>query len=652
MHLCIIDQPFTLLVAIPRKRPEFMCGICGVISGDPIDGIEAGVDAMTAKMVHRGPDASGKYVSSTSGLGMRRLSIIDLVTGDQPIGNEDGRYQAIQNGEIYNHVELRDQLSDRGHSFKTTSDTEVLVHGFEEWGTSLPERLKGMFAFAVLDTQRNELFLARDRFGEKPLFFAEIANKLIFSSEISSLLEWSEVPRRLDHDSLNEYLAVGNRPTGQTMFRDISELKPGTWLTFRNGQIKQGRYFDLSYREAQPVGDVGEIIEAVRNGFSEAVRRQLIADVEVGALLSGGIDSSAVVAFAAQHSSKPIKTFTAKFTDAGYDESAIAKEVAVRYGTDHHEVEIPDSAFSMSDSELIVKHVGEPFIDSSAIPTYLISKYASEHVKVCLTGDGGDEAFAGYNAFNWAQKVERFAQLPSSVLGFGSGAAKVASALPVLSGSSKLRQIARGLDAARSSNTTEGRFDAVHWLYLPDELERLMGSRVKRSGVGEAGSGSVLKRHMRRRMDRELPADMLIKTDRMSMATSLELRAPMLDHDLVNLSMGLPDDVLLRDGVGKWALREAVADQLPDSVLNHPKHGFSIPLFRYINDEFRDSCRELLGDRSGVAQLFDQKALESVVTEGLTRRKDSSSMSVYRATHRVWALHQLALWSETFGVSI
>jgi asparagine synthase (glutamine-hydrolysing) len=379
--------------------------------------------------------------------------------------------------------------------------------------------------------------------------------------------------------------------------------------------------------------------------------------VEVGALLSGGIDSSAVVAFAAQHSSKPIMTFTAKFVDADYDESDIAKEVAVRYGTDHHEVEIPDSAFSMSDSEMIVRHVGEPFIDSSAIPTYLISKYASEHVKVCLTGDGGDEAFAGYNAFNWAQKVERFAKLPNPVLGLGAGAAKMASALPGLSGNSRLRQISRGLDAARSSDTTEGRFDAVHWLYLPGELERLMVSPTKRSDSGAGWDGaadsvSVLKRHMRRRMERELPTDMLIKTDRMSMASSLELRAPMLDPDLVSLSMGLPDDLLIRNGVGKWVLREAVADQLPDSVLNHPKHGFSIPLFRYINDEFRDSCHELLGDRSGVAQLFEQDALDDVVAEGLTRRTDSSSMSVYRATHRVWALHQLALWSKTFRVSI
>lgn len=634
-----------------------MCGICGVISSRPIDQVGAGVDAMTSQLVHRGPDSAGRFISSTSGLGIRRLAIIDLVTGDQPIGNEDGRFRAIQNGEIYNYVELRDQLRNRGHSFRTASDTEVIVHGFEEWGTSLPEHLQGMFALAVLDTLQNELFLARDRFGEKPLFFSEISTGLVFSSEITSLLEWPEIPRRLDHDSLNEYLLFGNRLSGRTMFRDIGELQPGAWLMFRGGQIQNGRYFNLEYREVQPHVDQRDAIAAVKKGFSEAVRRQLIADVEVGALLSGGIDSSAVVAFAAKHSSKPVKTFTAKFTDSEYDESGIAREVATRFGTDHHEIEIPDSAFSMNDSELIVRHVGEPFSDSSAIPTYLISKYASEHVKVCLTGDGGDEAFAGYDTFRWGQSVEKIAGLPTPTLGLAYGAVRALSAIPGLPGFKKLRQISRGIDAARYSDTPEGRFDAVHWLFLPGELDRLSGRSVKRSEIGGSKSGpaettTVLKGYMRRRIDRELATDMLVKTDRMSMATSLELRSPMLDHDLMTLAMGLPDDLLIRGGIGKWVLRQAVAGELPGSVLSHPKHGFNIPLFRYLNSEFGESCHELLGDRSGVAQLFDQDVLEEVVSVGLTTRSDTASISVYRATHRLWALHQLAVWMEWFNVAI
>jgi asparagine synthase (glutamine-hydrolysing) len=633
-----------------------MCGICGVISGSPNNSIGAGIDAMTEMLVHRGPDSSGRYVSATSGLGMRRLSIIDLATGDQPIGNEDGRYLAVQNGEIYNYIELRNQLQDRGHSFATASDTEVIAHGFEEWGTLLPARLQGMFALAVLDTQTDEIFLARDRFGEKPLFYATVEGELVFSSEISSLLEWSNIQRRLDHDSLFEYLMFGNRLSGQTMFRDVSELKPGTWLTFKNGTVKQGRYFELEYDEDQPRISDRDAFDAVRATFGEAVRRQLTADVEVGALLSGGVDSSAVVAYAAQHASKPIKTFTAKFTDANYDESGIAREVATRFGTDHHEIEIADSAFSVGDSESIVRHVGEPFADSSAIPTYLISKYASEHVKVCLTGDGGDEAFAGYDPFRWGRKIEKLAGLPKPVLGIGSAMAGVASALPGISRSSSLRQLSRGIAAARHSDTVDGRFDAAHWLFLPGELNRLRPDFSVRTGATDEIRSdkplSVLKMHMRRRIDRELTTNMLIKTDRMSMATSLELRSPMLDHDLMKLSTSLPDNLLIRGGVGKWVLREAMANELPESVLTGAKHGFDIPLFRYMNAEFADSCHELLGDRTGIAQLFEASALQDVIKDGLNRREDSASISVYRATHRLWALHQLALWSKTFSVSI
>ncbi|MCH7642795.1 MAG: asparagine synthase (glutamine-hydrolyzing) [Chloroflexi bacterium] len=452
-----------------------MCGICGVAEKTPSKSAESAVLTMNSRLAHRGPDSEGHVTRDGVALAMRRLAIIDLHTGDQPIITANGDVAVILNGEIYNFRELREDLERAGCTFRTRSDTEVVALGYLKYGTGVVDRLKGMFAFALHDRRSGKLLLARDRFGEKPLYYHHRDSTLIFASEMRALLAWPELPRRLNREAFGQFLRLGYTPSPTTLVENIQELPPGCFLEWDAGAVKVSRYYTPDYTPAPELGAADVAIPLVREALKTAVGRQMVSDVPIGALLSGGIDSSAVVAMMQQHSDRPVSTFTVRFSDADYDESAVAREVARHLGTDHHEISIDDNAFQPDDLWRIVEHVGQPFADSSAIPMYVVSRSVREHVKVCLTGDGGDEMFAGYPIFNWASQVDRVARIPRPLRRAAGIGLAIARHTPGLRNARLPRQATRALGAA--DEPPSRRLAAIDTLFLPSELRRLIGDR-------------------------------------------------------------------------------------------------------------------------------------------------------------------------------
>lgn len=616
---------------------------------------------MNSRLAHRGPDSEGHVTRDGVALAMRRLAIIDLHTGDQPIITANGDVAVILNGEIYNFRELREDLQRAGCAFRTRSDTEVVALGYLKYGAGVVDRLKGMFAFALHDRRSGKLLLARDRFGEKPLYYHHRDSTLIFASEMRALLAWPELPRRLNREAFGQFLRLGYTPSPTTLVENIQELPPGCFLEWDAGAVKVSRYYTPDYTPAPELGTADVAIPLVREALKTAVGRQMVSDVPIGALLSGGIDSSAVVAMMQQHSDRPVSTFTVRFSDADYDESAVAREVARHLGTDHHEISIDDNAFQPDDLWRIVEHVGQPFADSSAIPMYVISRSVREHVKVCLTGDGGDEMFAGYPIFNWASQVDRVARVPRPLRRAAGIGLAIARHTPGLRNARFPRQATRALGAADEPSSR--RLAAIDTLFLPSELRRLIGDRetldAARDSLGivselpdESAGWTTLRRRMYQSVSQRLTQDMLVKVDRMGMAASLELRAPMLDPDLAALSMRLPDSTLISGGLQKRVLREAVRELLPDIVFTHPKTGFSIPLHRFVNQKYRDTVTELLETPGDVMSLLNLPEVARIAKRGLARQADRADISVYRASHQLWSLLQVAAWAQRFRIQV
>lgn len=640
-----------------------MCGICGIASQrEPGSDFNIIVSAMNERLIHRGPDAHGQVALDFCAVAMRRLAIIDIVNGSQPMVTEDGRYTIVFNGEVYNFRELRQDLERAGVRFRTDSDTEVVLRLFRKMREQTPKMLKGMFAFCVCDTVEQSLFLARDRFGEKPLYYCETGGAFGFSSEIQSLLSWNAVSRQLDGTSLTCLLRFGLVPAPKTMFQHIKQLPPGCAVRWKEGVATVSRYYSPKNTPNPIFRDPGEAAEALRHSLLAAVKRQMISDVPIGALLSGGLDSSAVVAAMQMQSARPVKTFTMRFEHAPYDESGIARAVAHHLGTDHHEAVVANSCFSSDDLWRIVEHVGQPFVDSSAIPMYQITRVIREEVKVCLSGDGGDEMFAGYDYFRWVMATDLAARLlPRSILGLAGKFIGAARRLPTLQPDARSRQLQRGLEVA--SLPSSERIWSVGKMFTANEVSHLFTGRAADSESSEmayevSSNGSApsrLRELMLHRLQYSLPLDMLVKVDSMSMANSLEVRAPLLDADLAQFSMALPDETLVRGGVGKkGVLRDAIRPWLPDEVFNHPKRGFSIPLHCYQNAAYKTLCRELLLDNKGslFAAAFSRSAVERYVTEGLACEGAlSAHASIYRASHQLWALLQVAAWMHCFSVT-
>lgn len=636
-----------------------MCGICGIVGPGLETDAARSVAAMNAALRHRGPDSHGQFDDRGASLAMSRLAIIDVEGGDQPLYAGDRETVAVVNGEIYNFRALRDVLVRAGHRFVTASDSEVVVHGYREWGEDVVSRLHGMFAIAVYDRREQTLLLARDRFGEKPLFYYRTPNGAIaFASELRSLVAWPAIPRQMDREAIGYFLRVGFIPAPLTSFAGIAALRPGHWLRWNSGQLEERAYFIPRPDPDPRLADDDTAAEAVAGALKAAVHRQAVSDVPLGAFLSGGIDSSAVVAMLAQDN-RHVRTFTVKFEDASYDESGIAREVAEHLGTEHHEIVVPNLAFQADDLWRIVDHVGMPFSDSSAIPTYHLCRQVRQHVTVALSGDGGDEAFGGYPFFRWGLWIKQLRRLPRQALSAGAVASRQLARLPGIGGVTKLRQIRRALDAATAPPLLVP--VAIASMLDPPDIRALVRDPEVRNAAcgslpwltdlaGVSESDTPLRHLMAYRLQNNLPGDMLVKVDRMSMACSLEVRAPMLDVELCELALKLPDRQLLRNGAGKHVLRNVIRPHVPASVLSHPKSGFSIPLHHFRNDTYAKLTRELLHDSSRVRELFFTPALDHALDVGLGRARDRADLSVYRASHQLWSLLQIAAWAEHFQV--
>jgi asparagine synthase (glutamine-hydrolysing) len=619
-----------------------MCGIAGFVQNQPAprQPRTARVAAMCDAIRHRGPDDGGLYVDDVAALGMRRLSIIDLSTGHQPMANEDETLWVVFNGEIYNYRPLARELGTLGHRFRTASDTEVIVHAWEEWGPAALVRLHGMFAIAVWDARDRTLWLARDRPGIKPLHYTLVGDGIRFASEIKSFLVDPQFPRAVDLAALDHYCSFLYTPGDRSIFSSVRKLPPGHVLRWKNGAAAIERYWTLPAGETFS-GSERDAAHALREALAAAVRSHMVSDVPLGAFLSGGIDSSAVVALMAEASPVPVRTFSIGFEDAAHDELPFARLVAERYATDHHEFVVRPDALAILDR--LIEHFDEPFGDSSAIPTWYVSEIARRHVTVVLSGDGGDELFGGYERYIPHPRVTTFDRLRLP--------AKQRVARLALRrwprharGRNFLRHVARG---------PEGRYlDAVGF-FRPDEKEELYSAELTAAvsafdteafaAAAFAGDEALSwpTRMMRFDFRTYLPEDVLAKVDRMSMAHSIESRVPLLDTAVVELAAALPASLKMRAGRQKHVLKEAVSDLLPPSLLDRPKHGFGVPVGNWfrggVGDLFADT---LLSRRARGRGLFQARTVERLVSEHLRGRRDH--------TLRLWLLVVLELWQRQY----
>jgi asparagine synthase (glutamine-hydrolysing) len=590
---------------------------------------------------YRGPDDEGVYIDGACGIGMRRLSIIDLSTGHQPLSNEDGSVWVVFNGEIYNYQELRGRLIGQGHRFRTNSDTETLVHLYEQEGVEGLPALRGMFAFCIWDSRKRRMLLARDRFGKKPLYYAETPAGLFFGSELKCL-RTAGVPLHLDEEALRLYFQFAYIPDPRSPFREIRKLPPGGWLLYdAPGHSRQGIYWKAPAPAADPPPDLTEAQakNALRELFDESVRIRMMADVPLGAFLSGGIDSSSVVASMALQSKNPIKTFSIGFEESQFNELPYARLVAERYKTEHHESVVKPNSMDLLPK--LVRHFDEPFGDSSAIPTYIVSQYAVQHVKVALSGDGGDELFGGYDSFLLQERLRWADRLPGIVR---QGLSSLASALPYSAyGKNYLRMISRpsALERYFESNYApyfiRERLLRPEWV-LPADSAYLV--KTFADCLLPAGT-DVLLQAFYFETTANLTGDMLVKVDRMSMANSLEIRCPVLDHKLAELAARFPPSWKIRNGRGKRILIEALGDRLPPELLNRPKRGFGVPLAIWFRGELWGYLNDHLLGRSFLGRGFVSPAfVRYLLEEHRSGRRDNS--------HWLWRLLALELWCEEY----
>jgi asparagine synthase (glutamine-hydrolysing) len=615
-----------------------MCGIAGYLLRD--QPAELGrVRRMCDQIRHRGPDEEGVHLDGSCALGMRRLSIIDLASGHQPIANEDRSVWVVFNGEIYNYRELRTDLEARGHRFATSSDTETLVHLYEQEGPAGVARLRGMFSYALWDARRRRLLLVRDRFGKKPLYYASLPQGFFFGSEISCLRQ-AGVPLEPDRDALRLYFQFNYIPDPLSAYRAIRKLPAGSWLMCEaGGDVQQERYWfpPVPSPRPRPRHTEEQAAAALREKFDEAVRIRLVADVPLGAFLSGGIDSSLVVASMALQSREPVKTFSIGFEEAAFNELPYAAQVAHHYRTEHHEILIrPDS---LSLVQRLVDHFGEPFGDTAAIPTFLVSEFAAQHVKVALSGDGGDELFGGYDSFLAISQGKLDPPLAAVGRWF---AARAAEWLPYSAyGKNYLRMISRPTPLERyfefnyAPYFLRRRLLQPEWM-LPSGLAFLQRTFPDLERLEEL---DVLSQAMFFEATANLTGGMLVKVDRMSMAASLEVRCPLLDHELAELAFPFPHSWKITLGKGKRILLKALGDRLPAAILNRGKMGFGFPLA----DWFRGSLRELLWDHLTAPQFLSR----GIVSEPFLRQLLEEHHSGRRDNQQwLWSLLMLEMWLQ------
>jgi asparagine synthase (glutamine-hydrolysing) len=620
-----------------------MCGICGVASFDCPPDREV-VARMSGRLTHRGPDDDGLFCEGPVALAARRLSIIDLAHGHQPISNEDGSAVVVQNGEIYNYRELKRELEGRGHRFATDCDTEVLVHLYEEEGERFVERLRGMFAIAIWDKRAERLLLARDRFGIKPLYYRHVGGGLSFASELKAMLEQPGFSRQIDPRAVAAYLALNSIPAPLTIFTEARKLPPGHLLSWQSGEISIRRYARPGPVPGEGLrrGSTEELAAELREVLDDSVRAHLVADVPVGVLLSGGVDSGGIAALASAHAGEPVRTFSIGFEESGFDELDRARLVAERYGTDHHELVLRPDAVDLLPK--LVESFDEPFGDSSALPTYLVSELAAGEVKVALSGEGGDELFGGYYTYVadlLARRVGRLAVLARPLaealpsrhdrVGFDYKAKRFAraAALPPLERHHAWKEIFSA--QTRAALVGEG---ASAW----DPVD------LYRERYAETAGAEPLARMQDVDLGIYLADDLLVKTDRLSMAHSLELRVPFLDPKVAEFAFSLPTRMKVRGFAKKRLLRQALAPLLPKQIVHGRKQGFSIPLAAWLRGPLEPWAREVLAP----ATLERQGLLAPAAVTPLLDRHCSGREDLSR---QIWGLMALTLWFDRYAAN-
>jgi len=624
-----------------------MCGIAGKLSLDRAVDPEL-IERMCEVVAHRGPDSRGIFCDGGIGIGVQRLAIIDLETGDQPIANEDGSVVVVQNGEIYNYRELRRELEGRGHRFSTTSDTEVIVHLYEDHGDACVDHLRGMFALAVWDRRRRRLLLARDRIGKKPLFYAARNGSFWFASEAKSILQDAEVPRDVDLDAIDCFLQFHHVPHPKSAFAELRKLPPAHVLSWEAGRIELRRYWKLSYSPDERYRSEDEMGERIRAELLEATRLRLRSDVPLGAFLSGGVDSSAVVAAMARLSSNPVKTFSIGFDVESFDETVHARRIADLFGTEHHEFRVEPDAMEVLPR--LVWHYGEPFADQSAIPSLHLAELTRRHVTVALNGDGGDEDFAGYPRYAANALMNRLDWVPSWLArGAAWGLDRLGPGPRPRSPRTRLRKLAHGLSLAPYDRyamwvayfTERDRAE----LYSPELRASLRGNRTAPSVIKTPWVQSDATAYVDRLLDVDvntnLPGDLLVKMDIATMAHSLEVRSPLLDHRFMEVAARLPAATKLTGRRTKLAFKRAMRPWIPDEILDRRKMGFGVPLAEWFRGPLRDLPEEILLDtRSLERGYFRERAIRDLIDRHQRGAEDTSN--------RIWALLQLELWMRTY----
>ena len=625
-----------------------MCGIVGKLNTDRSKPVEpALVRAMCQTLVHRGPDDEGIYVDGNVGLGMRRLSIIDLAGGHQPISNEDGTVWVVLNGEIYNYRDWRPLLESRGHRFATNSDTEAIVHLYEEYGDDFVHHLRGMFAIALWDKRREALVLVRDRLGIKPLYYSHQADRLVFGSELKALLP-DGLPRDIDHQALHEYLSFNYVPGPRTMFRAAKKLPPGHRLVARQGRVTVEPYWRPQPVSAPSLGGepVAYYVEQLTDILKESVRYRLIADVPLGVFLSGGLDSSTVVAVMREVSSDPIKTFSIGFEEESFNELPYARLIAQHFETEHHEATVRPDAVDLLPK--LVRFFDEPFADSSAIPVYYLSELARRHVTVALGGDGGDEIFAGYETYTAWKLASLYRGLPAGVRAL---IPPLVARLPVSHRKVSLDYKAKRFIQGALLPPERGHF-AWKEVFSEDMKQRLYAGpwtgtledpyQVFERQFAECRAKSMLSRLQYVDLRVYLPDDILVKVDRMSMAHSLEVRDPLMDHKLVEFAATIPPELHLRRLCKKYLLKRAMAHRLPRQVISRKKGGFNVPIPSWLRHDLKDYVRDVLSEKRMREQgFFKPEAVQSLVREHADLRADWS--------RNIWGLLIFSLWYEQYG---
>lgn len=616
-----------------------MCGIVGAVAGRGGLGVDRELAAAMCRAIeHRGPDDRGILYAPPAFIGMQRLSIIDVEGGHQPIHNENKSVWVVFNGEIYNYRELRKDLESKGHRFYTHSDSECIVHAYEEYGEECFARFRGMFAIAIWDQNNSRLVLARDRLGKKPLYYAHVNGSLVFGSELKSLLLVPGVGSGVLDEAVRAYAIFGYVPTPMSIFSDIQKLPPGCSLRYAGDRITTRRYWSLTYLPKWRGSDE-KLEERLLDLLEESVRIRLVSDVPFGAFLSGGLDSSVVVALMARNMSRPVKTFSIGFQEATYNELGDARRVAQHFGTDHHELIVEPQAVALV--EKLAWHFDEPFADSSAIPTYLVSEMASRHVKMVLSGDGGDECFAGYERYEKYALIELMRKLSPRSLSRGLGLA--GRAVPGAMGR-RLQWLGERIGLSYPDDYLSS--VALSTPKLADALLGLEGSSGDSYGVvadhfRDIDELDPLDRVMKGDVSSYLLDDILVKVDRMTMANALEARAPLLDHALVEFSARLPVSLKMRAFKGKYLLRRVARHLLPESVLKKKKQGFAIPLAEW----FRTSLRSMIEDVVS-SQTFRERGIFDVETV----RKCLGAHVLGEADHseQLWQILTFELWAKRF----